>query len=327
MIKEERMTGRDAVLKTIEFKYPGRIPTVKGESADISMLYYLPASDFVAPEHGMDEWGCLWKSLNSDMGDQGQVIRHPLADWNTSSSYRFPDPNAPGRVEKFQTTVKHLVEEGKFICASIGKGPMHLLADLRGFEAFLLDMMEYPERIGFMLDGIFGFLLGLTERFSRLDVDAIWIWDDQAMQTGPLFSMNLWCRLFKPRYAELFRFAHARGLKVFMHTCGHIGEHLGHLVEAGVDVIDNKQPSLWMDCPEVKQLKGKITFSTCLDIQTTMNNISESEVENATHKLIRTLSLPSGGFLGTCYLNPDLKIRQEKTLLMLEAFKTFRWNS
>ncbi|HNS32260.1 MAG TPA: uroporphyrinogen decarboxylase family protein [bacterium] len=327
------MQSRGLVLKTLEFGNPERIPLVERmpfvdrKSADIIILYWSPADNFTPQKQGEDEWGCVWKSLNPGLGDQGQVVEHPLADWKNSSHYRFPDPYAAGRVDNLPPSVDKLKREGKFICGSIGHGPMHLMPDIRGFENYLMDMKEYPERTNFMLEGIFTFLRGLTDRYSRLGLDAIWLWDDQAMQSGPLFSMDLWCKFFKPRYKELFSFAHSRGLKVFMHACGHLGQHLPHLIESGVDVIDNKQPSLWMDSPAVKKARGKISFSTCLDIQTTINTIAEENVEEAAFKLIKTLSIPSGGFIGTCYSNPDLKIKQEKTLRMIKAFKTFRWNA
>ena len=86
------MQSRDLVLKTIEFRSPGRIPLAQGESADIVRVGYNQARKFVPLKEGMNEWGCVWKSLNPGAGDQGQVIEHPLNDWSRFEDFRFPDP-------------------------------------------------------------------------------------------------------------------------------------------------------------------------------------------------------------------------------------------
>ena len=326
------MTGREVVLRSLEFSCPERIPLLEKDpfvtrkDADMVILYWRPRTGFVPLKSGMDEWGCMWKSMNPEAGDQGQVVEHPLFDWKKASGYLFPDPFAPGRVEWLEPSLKDLRKSGKFLCGSLGHGPMHLLPDIRGFEGYLTDMVEYPERTEFLLDGIFNFLTGLTLRYSGMKLDAIWIWDDQATQNGLLFSIKTWCRFFKPRYTKLFDLAHSRGMKIFMHTCGHIGEHLPHLIDSGVDAIDNKQPSLWMDSPSAVLAKGRISFSTCLDIQTTINNIPLEKVEEETSRLVRRLSIPSGGFIGTCYSSKDLGIPVEKTYRMIKSFKNFRWD-
>lgn len=319
-------SSRQLVLDSIDFHCPERIAFAKGEFSDIAFAGFSPADDFTPSEKGMDEWGCLWKSLNSEEGDQGQVVGHPLEDWEKAEDYRFPDPFSKGRFDRTKIILKEISSTGKFACGNIGKGPMHRLDDIRGFENYLTDLLCEPQRIEFLLDGIFSFLDGMVEQFAELKVDGVFLADDQAMQSGPLFSMDLWRQFFKPRYRALFQKAHRQGLKVFMHACGNLSEHLPELLEAGVDVLDNKQPALWMDSPGAESVRGKMTFSTCVDIQTTIFEIDESDIEEETHRLIRSLSLPEGGFIATYYNQPDMKIPPEKIKLMLDAFRSFKWN-
>jgi hypothetical protein len=94
----------------------------------------------------MSEWGCVWTSLNRDAGDQGQVTEHPLSDWRAFDSYEFPDPSAPERFADAGERIGVLRQSGKFVVGVIGKGPMHLLDDLRGFEAYLVDLVSAPDR-------------------------------------------------------------------------------------------------------------------------------------------------------------------------------------
>ncbi|MCK4244999.1 MAG: hypothetical protein KAX20_05185, partial [Candidatus Omnitrophica bacterium] len=37
-----------------------------------------------------DPWGCLWTTVQD--GLEGQVIEHPLANWDAFTLYRLPDP-------------------------------------------------------------------------------------------------------------------------------------------------------------------------------------------------------------------------------------------
>jgi uroporphyrinogen decarboxylase len=149
--------------------------------------------------------------------------------------------------------------------------------------------------------------------------------DDQAMQSGPLFSMDLWAHYFQPRYTRLFNLVHDAGMKVYMHTCGHIGKHLPLLHQCGVDIIDNKQPELWMHTDEARDLKGKMAYSTCIDIQSRIHTVELDEIDLCVGNLIRSLATKDGGFIGTYYNQPDLKIPSEKIERMLLAFQKFHW--
>lgn len=319
------MTGRERVLRAINFETPDRIPVNRGADSDVATVGYSCAAGFSPAKPGMNEWGCVWVSMNPDAGDQGQVSEHPLADWDAFASYRFPDPFAPGRLDAAKERMPELRAEGKFVCGSLGKGPMHLLDDLRGFENYLMDLATEPQRIEAMLDGIFRFLEGMAEHYGAMGVDAVFMADDQAMQSGPLFSMDIWRMRLQPRYRKLCDAAHSAGCKVWMHTCGNLGQHLPELADAGVDMVDNKQPALWMGSPAVDAVRGKLAFSSCLDIQSTMASISMDEIKGEVSKLIRRLSVREGGFLGTCYSKPDMQIPPEKNARMLEAFKGFVW--
>ena len=203
----------------------------------------------------------------------------------------------------------------------------HLLDYLRGFENFMMDLAETPERVELLLDGVFCFLKGLTEKYAEFGCDGVYLVDDQASQRGPLFSMEMWKRHFRPRYAELCALAHERHLKFFLHACGDIRHHLPELLEMGVDMLDNKQPALWMEAPSVNEARGRISFSTCLDIQSVLQNIPLNRVEEEVDHLVRRLSVPAGGFVATRYGGRNLNLPAGVTDRMWRAFRSFRWDT
>ena len=319
------MTGKEVVLRAVDFDRPPRLPLARGPRADIAHIGYRPAAQFAPGREGMDEWGCVWRSLRPDRGDRGQVVEHPLEDWGRVGSYSFPEPFAVGRFAQVQERTAALRKQGKFIVGSLGSGPMHLLDYLRGFENYLVDLVQNPKRVEALLDGIFAFLLGITERFGEYGLDAVLLTDDQAAQSGMLFSMPLWRRHFGPRYRALAGCAHSAGMKFYMHTCGDLSDVLVDLLECGVDIVDNKQPALWMDSPQVDEVRGKLCFSSCIDIQTTIHQIDEGEVGPEVSRLVRRLSVPEGGFIATAYSKPDLGLPGHLVGAMWEEFERFRW--
>ena len=142
------MTSYERVRRALTFERPDRIPLATGSNADIAGIGYKPASGFKPLREGENEWGIVWKSLNQERGDQGQVAEHPLADWDAHETYSFPDPFAAGRFDDVEATLSAHRHAGRFVVGHLGKGPMHLLDDLRGFENYLSDLLLEPDRIG-----------------------------------------------------------------------------------------------------------------------------------------------------------------------------------
>lgn len=318
------MTSKERVWKTIRFEEPDRLAMFAGENADIVFVDTDPPKHFVPAQPGMDEWGAVWKSFHLDLGDQGQVISFPLQDCETFDHYQFPDPDAEGRFDRMAEKMAG-IDPDKFVVGNLGLGAMHRLESLLGFENYLMKLLLEPEQIEQLLDGIFGWLEGLACRYAEYGVDGVIFYDDQAIQTGPLFSMDVWRELFAPRYTHFFKLVHEKGLAVFMHTCGNLQQHLPELIKCGADVIDNKQPEAWLFTPQAQEARGKVTFSTCIDIQMRMQHLSPEEIPGEVDRLIRAASTPQGGMIGTCYGKRDMDIDPEANRVMLEAMESFRW--
>ena len=318
------MTGKERVWKTIRFEGTDRLAMFAGRNADIAFVATDPPKGFVPAEPGMDEWGAVWKSFHPELGDQGQVVSFPLQDCETFDHYRFPDPGAEGRFDRMAEKIAK-IDPDQFILGDLGLGAIHRLESLLGFEEYMMLLLLEPEKIEQLLDGIFGWLEGLAVRYAECGADGVIFFDDQAIQTGPLFSMDLWRELFAPRYTHFFRLVHEKGMAVFMHTCGNIQYHLPELIKCGADVIDNKQPEAWLFSPQAQEARGKVTFSTCIDIQQRMQHLSLDQIPAEVDRLIRAAATPEGGMIGTCYGKSDMEIDPEANARMLEAMEAFRW--
>jgi len=321
------MTGKELLYSTIDFRRPPRIArSSQWRAADTVFVGYGRSAGFEPGLPGQNEWGCVYTNQAPDKHG-GICTGHPLLDWAAYDDYVFPDPNAPGRLDGFE---KRLAEgdpalSEKFVIANIGGGFVQGLADLLGFENFLLTLAMHPERIDALLTRKLEFLKAMAARFARYaEVDAIVLFDDQAMNTGPYFSMEWWRRLFKPRYRELFDAIHAAGKKVMLHCCGNLTEHLPEFHACGVDILDNKQPLLWLDAAEA--FRGRMTFHTCLDF-IALRAASRESIGGRMAELITRMSTPEGGLVGTIYNLKDPSMPADKLEAMWEAYPGFSWKS
>ncbi|MCI4439518.1 hypothetical protein JHC27_06705, partial [archaeon] len=88
----------------------------------------------------IDDWGCVWKFNVS--GLDGQVIKHPLEDWNNLKNLKIPDPEKgiagaygePTSWEKIEASVKLAKERNELSVVGFPHGFFFMrLHYLRGF--------------------------------------------------------------------------------------------------------------------------------------------------------------------------------------------------
>ena len=316
------MTSRERVYRAVEFNNPPRIPLSSPllESSDMVRVFAGGAEDFTPSVPGESEWGWVMEK-RSDLTSCGYPTVHPLKDWDNYSSYSFPDPCARGRFDGLRKRFRDkdpLLNE-KFIYAGIGVGPLTLCSFLLGFENFLFTLAANPERIRELVDRYHDYLSAMVKQAAEFsEIDAVLVYDDSAMQTGPFFSMDMWRDLFKPSLKGLCELTHSYGKKFFLHCCGNLCDHAPEFAVCGVDILDNKQPLLWLD--QAEKLKGQITFHTCLDF-TTFRELPQAEIKPRIRELIRRTSLPQGGFIGTMNNTIDPDVPAEKVEAVWNAYR------
>jgi hypothetical protein len=101
------------------------------------------------------------------------------------------------------------------------------LQQLRGMEYFLMDLAGEPPELGRLMDDMLAFNLRWIDQWTRLEYDGLHFADDWGGQHRLLMRPEKWRRLFKPRYAEMFRRVHAAGMDVWFHSDGRINDIFG----------------------------------------------------------------------------------------------------
>ncbi len=173
-------------------------------------------------------------------------------------AHPFPALSDPARYRGLTDQVLRLHERGY---AAAG-APPHLGGELfetayrlRGFDNFMIDLVERPALADYLLDQLTAIARNSAVVLARAGVDILVLDDDVAMPTGLLLSPAVWGRFFRPRMAEIIRAAReaASDLLVLYHSDGDFTALVPDLMEIGVNAINPVQP----DCIDAAALRRR----------------------------------------------------------------------
>ena len=200
---------------------------------------------------------------------------------------------------------------------------------MRGFERFLMDMIERPEMVKALLGRVTGLCKEITMRALEAaegEIDIIWSAGDVGMQTGMIFSRGLWREQIKPFHRELIEPFKEMGLKTRYHTDGGVLPIIDDLIELGLDLLDPIQPNTpGMDPENLSRLfGGRISFYGGVDTQKLLPYGSAREVEEQVLHLIRVLGASGGYVVAACNaVQPDVPI--ENILALYGTARDYRY--
>jgi hypothetical protein len=323
------MTSREIVAKAIHFQGPPRLPFYQHEVArapdDVCDCWEMDRARrgwFFDNDEGTseDDWRCGW--LHTEKKNMGQVVRHPLADWDRLPSYQPPDPKDRFYYERIPEIIA--VARDRYVVVTCHFTLIERLHMLHGFSETLTDLYAEPAKIEKLLDMILGFKLEQMAELHRRFGDrihGIFLTDDWGSQQAAFVGIPMFRQFFQARYAELFRAIHGHGWDVILHSCGRINALVPSLVEAGVDVLNMQQPRTNGLVEFGEAWKGKVAFLTTTDIQKTLPAADAEGVRAEALELVKHWSTPRGGLIVFNYGTGDsIGVEAGTTEVMFHAF-------
>ena len=332
------MNSRERVIAALEFSGPDRVPImhrtlpgafrVHGEG--LQALYHRYPSDvmlsptlrapFAFPRRvgggvrtgfSIDQWGCQWRETTNDY--LGQVVDHPLSDWNALDDYVWPDPAAGSESLDEMTAVMQADGHQHYFMAAAGT-IMHQMTFLRGFENTLLDLADGREEIAFVRDRIADFVLKRIALWTAAGADGILIEDDWGTQQALLIRPDMWREVFKPTYRRLVEAIHDGGAYAHFHTDGSTLAIIPDLVEIEFDELN---PQVWvMDIQELsRQFAGKVCFRADLDRQQVLPHGTPIDVAEHVRVTHAAFGSAKGGYIGYGQIGPDVPLVNAEAML------------
>ena len=239
--------------------------------------------------------------------------------------YALPDLANPRRYSGLSKQVQRWHSQG-FAVAGL---PPHLGGELfetawrlRGFENFMLDLLDRNEIIDYLLDQLTSMLIENALILARTGIDILLLDDDVAMPTGLMISPETWRYHFKDRMAKVINIAREESpeLLIFYHSDGDFTRLIPDLVDIGINVINPVQPDC-MDAAAIKREFGdRLAMWGTVGTARLWDEGTPDQIRSEVQRCVRT-SGPEGLMLAPAY---DIDFAPfDNIVAFVEAVKEF----
>ncbi len=329
------MTPRERVLRAIRHERPDRTPrdfwaekpamnrlfASLGYQDEERLLQQLqvdirhlnaqtPGEVEISPGIFQNFWGERYVYKSTPWGPMREDSKGALADADSLAeleAFPYPGPNMFDYSELASQCRQYEPYALLYGFADIWQRP----ALVRGWEAWLMDMVDRPEMVHFLGRKFTDFYLEDYTRaaeMSRGRIDIYLLISDLGTQRGPLISTDMFREFVAPYIKEMADHIHGLGGKALFHSCGLIHQFIPDLISLGVDILDPIQPVGDLMTPE--RLKadfgGKICFHGGIDMQNILTLGTPAQVRHEVRRYRETFS--NGDYiLGPAHLfQPDV---------------------
>jgi uroporphyrinogen decarboxylase len=274
----------------------------------------------------LDEWGVTWTRhggshfINSD----GPFCRLAEPTLQDIEKHAWPEPLDPGRFQGLRERARKLHEESDYaVVLNLSNGPVHQCQYLRGYAAWLEDLLLRPVFAEALMDRVVDILIQIANRAleeAGASVDLVTFGDDIATQNAALFRPELYRKMIKPRHRALADAIHRHGKPLLFHSCGSVYALVRDLIEVGVDVLNPVQVSaVDMDTDRLKREYGnELAFWGAIDTHRVLPRGTPSEVSEEVKRRVDDLH-GNGGYILCAVHNIQPEVPPENVVAMYEA--------
>ena len=241
----------------------------------------------------IDPFGVRWESNNAS----SCFVDPPMADPDVRQIPRIrllPD----GEVDRIRSI--RAQNPDAFIYYQFTMTFGERLWALRGFENYLVDLIENPIFVHEALDILLEMHMKALDTILTLPIDGVTFGDDFGTQRGLMIRPDDFRTFFKPRLARLYDRVRRAGLIVGAHSCGDNTAIMGDYIDIGLQVFHPLQP----ECMDIKQIKknyGKdLTFRGGIGVQGSVVHGRPAEVRHDVLEAARILAEGGGYLLEPC---------------------------
>jgi uroporphyrinogen decarboxylase len=206
-------------------------------------------------------------------------------------------------------------------------GPFEQAANLRGREAFYMDLVAEPKLAKLLLQKCTDVIIHANEAFLEALGNSIDFFeipgDDYGSSQDLIVSPAIFVETIKPELARIVRSIKdlRRDLPVAFHSDGAIQKIIGDLADIGIDILNPLEPLPVVDWGKIKKDFGsRLCFMGGVDIRQALRG-SVKEVERDVRRCIHTFA-SGGGYLLTAANHLQMDIPPENILAMFDAAHT-----
>jgi uroporphyrinogen decarboxylase len=352
---ESHMNPRERVLTVLRHEQPDRVPKMvnfypwsfpqypdqeAGEIFDTEIRFVT----LMAPRQQADFLRYL-ESLPSDSYIGTTSILRTYHDWSyhpeiprdaplrdahtVEQIAAAPLPNfiAQVKLERLKTEIDALHARHYAVMAS----PPHLGGELfetawrlRGFEQFMIDLVENPPLVLYLLEQLTAIHIPAVLALTRSGIDILGLDDDVADMTHMLISPEMWRLFFKPYVRTIIEVCRRANpdLHILWHSDGNIEPIIPDLIEIGVDILNPVQPDAMNPAKLKQQFGHRLTFWGTVGTPQRWAWARPDEIREEVCERIRTVGAAGGLIISPAYdLEPEFK--WENVVAFFQAIEEF----
>lgn len=218
-----------------------------------------------------DEWGITKKNFKpiSTTPMYLDYEIHDRASWEAAKVRMVPDKD---RINwsVWEKNYKYWRENGYWIEVGPWFGYDIVNARIMGTETTLMGMIDDPEWILDMMNTGCDLTLNLLDMLwdAGYDFDELLWYDDLGYKNHLMISKQMYRDMVKPYQKRTIEWAHAKGLKTQLHSCGKVKDLIPEFIEIGLDCLNPLEVKAGMDTVEIKhEFGGDIALRGGFDIR------------------------------------------------------------
>lgn len=156
-----------------------------------------------------------------------------------------------------------------------------------GLEQFSYALVDYPDVIDALLECHTLNVIAWIEHLpADHTIEAVFVGDDVAFNTGPLLHPRWFANHYFPRLARVIQAYHDKGIKVLFHSDGNLNSILDGLVEAGIDGLNPIEILAGMDVADIHRRYPHLFLSGGIDVSQLLPFGTPREIKETVKKTI-----------------------------------------
>lgn len=289
---KDYQNGRELMQAVFRGEVTSRLPR---DGVDYLNLMFMPEYPQQLEDNGgYDPFGVYMK-LTPDGFTPTKAVIDDIEDWE---SVQFPDPAQLNMEQDAKKVLTGYDPKAMMLRMDIPYCHFERMWSITGFENALIGFYTAPECVQALLAKLTDYFI---EKFRLIrkyyGVDILVCHDDWGGNDNMLFSPELWRQFIKPELKRLVDAVHEMGMYYEQHSCGHVQEIIGDLVELGVDAVQPLMASC-NDIPMIKREYGdKIVLCGCCDTRGIVNQSADEETVRRIARTSFEQGAPGGRFI------------------------------
>lgn len=261
-------------------------------------------------------WGATmknWKHIASTPEFLDFTIKDPDS-WQVAKARMTPSPD---RIDwnSLKQNYSRWRDEGYWLEGGLWFGFDVTHSWTVGTERLLMALVEDPEWCMDMFNHFLDVNLALLDMIweAGYHFDCISWPDDMGYKYNQFFSVNTYREILKPVHQRAISWAHAKGIKARLHSCGDVNPFIPELLDIGLDALNPLEVKAGMDPIQIKQ-----QFGDKLVLHGGINALLYDDIEALEAEMRRLLPTlkGSGGYI----LSSDHSVPSS---MSLQDFKRF----